>query len=91
MNKTELIGAIAAATDLPKTEVEKMLNAFVGVVSDELVAGNKVAIKGFGTFEVRERAARQGHNPRTKEVIQIAASKAPGFKASSTFKDALNK
>ncbi len=91
MNKTELVGAIASKTELTKVEVEKVVNAFVTVVGEELVSGNKVAIKGFGTFEARERAARQGHNPRTKEVIQIPASKAPGFKASSAFKDLLNK
>lgn len=91
MNKTELVGAIASSTDMSKVDVEKVVNALVTIVGEELVAGNKVAIKGFGTFEARERAARQGHNPRTKEVIQIAASKAPGFKASSAFKELLNK
>ena len=89
MNKTELVAAIAGKAELKKSDVEKVLAAFVDTVEAELKAGNKVALVGFGTFEVRERAARTGINPKTKEKITIAASKAPVFKAGKAFKDAI--
>jgi DNA-binding protein HU-beta len=91
MNKTELVDAIAAKTELTKKDAEKALKAFVDVVTDELKNGGKVQLVGFGTFEVSERAAREGRNPVTKETIKIPASKAPKFKAGKPLKDAINK
>ena len=91
MKKAELITAMAAKTGMKKSDTQKVLEAFIDVVSDELVAGEKVQITGFGTFEVKERAERTGVNPRTKEEITIAASKAPAFKAGKAFKDAVDK
>ena len=91
MNKTELIAAIAAKAELSKKDAEKALNAFVGAVEGALVKGEKIQLVGFGTFEVRERAARTGRNPKTKETITIAASKAPAFKAGKAFKEAIDK
>ncbi len=90
MNKAELIAAIADKAGLKKTDAEKALKAFVDVVSDELVKGEKVQLVGFGTFEVSERPERIGRNPATKETITIAASKAPKFKAGKALKDAVN-
>ena len=81
MNKTELIAAIAAKTGETKKDAEATLNAFVNVVSETLAKGDKVQLVGFGSFEVRKRAARKGRNPQTKEEIKIPASKAPVFKA----------
>ena len=89
MNKTELVAAVAAKAGISKKDADKALAAFVETVEAELKAGNKVALVGFGTFEVRERAARTGINPKTKEKIAIAASKAPVFKAGKAFKDAI--
>ena len=89
MNKTELITAIADKAGIAKKDADKALTAFVEVVTDELKAGGKVQLVGFGTFEVKERAARTGINPQTKAQIQIPASKAPVFKAGKAFKDAL--
>ena len=86
MNKTELITAIADKAGIAKKDADKALTAFVEVVTDELKAGGKVQLVGFGTFEVKERAARTGINPQTKAQIQIPASKAPVFKAGNTFK-----
>ena len=86
MNKTELITAIADKAGIAKQDADKALTAFVEVVTDELKAGGKVQLVGFGTFEVKERAARTGINPQTKAQIQIPASKAPVFKAGNTFK-----
>lgn len=91
MTKTELIAAVAAQADLSKKDAEKAVNAVVGAVSDALVKGEKVQLVGFGTFEVRDRAAREGKNPLTGEKIQIAASKSPAFKAGKALKDAVNK
>ena len=91
MNKTELVTAIANNTELTKKDAEAALKAFIDVVGDELSKGEKVQLAGFGTFEVVERAAREGINPRTKETIQIPASKAPTFKAGKALKDAVNK
>lgn len=90
MNKTELVAAIAANTELSKKDADKALKAFIDVVSNELSKGEKVQLAGFGTFEVVERAAREGINPRTKETIQIPASKAPKFKAMKSLKEKVN-
>ena len=87
MNKTELVEAIASSTEMTKTDVDKVVTAFVDVVTEALVKGDKVSLKGFGNFEVRET----GRNPRTGETMTIAASKAPAFKASSALKGAVNK
>jgi DNA-binding protein HU-beta len=91
MNKTELITAIAEKADLTKKDAEKAVKAFEDVVMEELAEGRKVQLVGFGTFEVVERAARQGRIPMTKEAIEIPASKAPKFKVGKVFKDAVNK
>ena len=91
MNKSELIAAMAEKSGLSKKDSEKALGAFMDTVVDALKDGDKVALVGFGTFDVRERAARTGLNPRTKEPIESAASKAPAFKAGKAFKDELNK
>ncbi len=90
MNKTELVAAIAEKASLSKKDSEKALKAFIDVVSDELKKGEKVQLVGFGTFEVIERAAREGRNPLTGEKMQIKASKAPKFKAGKALKDAVN-
>ena len=90
MNKTELVASIAEKAAISKKDAEKALAAFVDTVSVELKAGGKIQLVGFGTFEVRERAARTGKNPRTGEKIQIAASKNPVFKAGKALKDAIN-
>lgn len=90
MNKTELISAIAKSTELTKKDAEKALKAFIDVVGDELSKGEKVQLAGFGTFEVVERAAREGINPRTKEAITIPASKAPKFKPMKSLKEKVN-
>ena len=91
MNKTELVAAIAAKAGLEKAEAVKALKAFEEVVTEELANGGKVQLVGFGTFEVAERAAREGRNPKTKEVMPIPASKAPKFKAGKALKDSVNK
>ena len=90
MNKTELIAAIAAKTGETKKDAEATLNAFVNVVSETLAKGDKVQLVGFGSFEVRKRAARKGRDPQTKEEIKIPASKAPVFKAGKALKDLVN-
>ena len=90
MNKTELIAAIAEKTELSKKDSEKVLKAFIEVVTEELKKGEKIQLVGFGTFEVVERAARDGRNPQTGEVMPIPASKAPKFKAGKALKDMLN-
>jgi DNA-binding protein HU-beta len=86
MNKTELIAAIADKAGIAKKDADKALAAFIETVTDALKAGDKVQLVGFGTFEVKERAARTGINPQTKAQIKIPASKAPVFKAGNTFK-----
>lgn len=86
MNKSELIAAIADKAGIAKKDADKALNAFVESVVEELKAGGKVQLVGFGTFEVKERAARTGINPQTKQQIKIPASKAPVFKAGQSFK-----
>ena len=91
MNKAELIAAIAAKTGETKKTAEKLVNAFVETVTEALTEGDKVQLVGFGSFEVRKRAARKGRNPQTKEEIKIPASKAPVFKAGKAFKDLVYK
>ena len=90
MNKTDLIAAVAEKSSLSKKDAEKAINAFVATVTDSLKTGEKVQMVGFGVFEVRERPAHKGHNPMTGAEIEIAASKAPVFKAGKALKDALN-
>ena len=90
MNKTELVAAIAEQTELSKKDAEKALKAFTDIVADELKKGEKVQLVGFGTFEVSERAAREGRNPQSGERMTIAASKAPKFKAGKALKDMIN-
>ena len=90
MNKSDLVAAMAAKTGDTKKCVEETLNAFVDVVTEALVKGDKVPLVGFGTFDVSERKAREGRNPRTGETVTIAARKAVTFKAGSALKDAVN-
>jgi len=90
MNKTELIAAVAEQAGLSKKDAEKAVKAFTDVITDELKKGEKIQIVGFGTFEVSERAAREGRNPHTGETMKIEASKAPKFKAGKALKDAVN-
>ena len=89
MNKVELIAAVAEKANLSKKDAEKAVAAVVGSIEAALAAGEKVQLIGFGTFEVRERAARVGRNPQTKEAIKIAASKQPVFKAGAALKNAV--
>ena len=91
MTKTELIAAVAAKTGLTKKDAEKAVNATIDAITEGLVNGDKVNVSGFGIFEVKAREARVGRNPRTKETIQIPATKLPAFKASKTLKDAIAK
>lgn len=90
MNKTELIEKIAAGSGLPKTDAKKALDATVAAIKEALIAGDKIALVGFGTFSVSERPAREGINPATKEKITIAAKKVAKFKAGAELADALN-
>ena len=90
MNKTEFISAIAEKAELSKKDAEKALKAFTDVVEEELKKGEKIQLVGFGTFEVSERAAREGRNPQTGETMKIEASKAPKYKAGKALKDAVN-
>ena len=90
MNKAELIAAVAENAELTKKDAEKALKAFVEVVTEQLKEGEKVQLVGFGTFEVSERAAREGRNPQTGKTMKIAACKAPKFKAGKALKDAVN-
>lgn len=90
MNKNELVTSMADKAGMKKTEVEKVLKAFTETVTEELKKGEKIQLVGFGTFEVAERPAREGRNPRTGETMPIAASKAPKFKAGKALKDAIN-
>ena len=90
MNKTEFISAIAEKAELSKKDAEKALKAFTDVVEEELKKGEKIQLVGFGTFEVSERAAREGRNPQTGETMKIEACKAPTFKAGKALKDAVN-
>jgi DNA-binding protein HU-beta len=90
VNKTELIEAIAASADIPKTTAGKALDAVLDSITNALKSGDSVVLVGFGTFAVKERAARTGRNPKTREEIAIPASKVPGFKAGKALKDAVN-
>lgn len=90
MNKTELINAVAAETQLSKKDSEKAVSAVIEVITEQLAKGEKVVLVGFGTFEVRHRAARKGRNPSTKEEIMIPAAKAPAFKAGKGLKTRVN-
>lgn len=89
MNKTELVAAVAAKAELSKKDADAAVTALFDAVKDALADGDKVSVVGFGTFAVKERAARTGLNPRTKEAIEIPASKVPSFKAGSALKDAV--
>ena len=91
MNKAELIAAVAAKTGDTKKAAEASVNAVVAAITESLKKGDKVQLVGFGSFEVRKRAARKGRNPQTKEEIKIPASKAPVFKAGKALKDLVNK
>ncbi len=90
MNKTELVAAMAEQAGISKKDAESALKAFTDVVATEMKNGGKVQLVGFGTFEVAERAAREGRNPLTGATMTIAASKAPKFKAGKALKDMLN-
>ena len=90
MNKTDLVAAMAEQAGLSKKDAEKALKAFTDVVAEELKKDGKVQLVGFGTFEVAARSAREGRNPQTGDVMKIAASKAPKFKAGKALKDMLN-
>ena len=90
MNKAELIAAMAAKTGETKKSAEESLNAFVSVITEALKNGDKVQLVGFGSYEVKTRAARKGRNPQTKEELVIPASKAPVFKAGKALKDLIN-
>ena len=90
MNKAELISAVAEKTGLSKKDSEKAINATFDTITLSMEAGEKVQLVGFGTFEVKERAAREGRNPKTGEVIKIEASKKPSFTASKVLKDQVN-
>ena len=90
MNKTELVAAVAEQAGLSKKDAEAAVKAFTDVVSDALKKGDKIQLVGFGTFEVSERAAREGRNPQTGASMQIKASKTPKFKAGKALKDLVN-
>ena len=89
MNKTELISACAESTGLSKKDSERVLNAAIDAITEALVKGEKVQISGFGIFETKNREARIGRNPHTKETIEIPATRVPGFKASKALKDSV--
>jgi DNA-binding protein HU-beta len=89
MNKQDVIGLLAGQVDLSKKKTEEVIDGFLKLVVDQLAAGEKVQLFGFGNFEVSERAARNGVNPKTKEKIKIAASKGVKFKPAKNFKDAV--
>ena len=91
MNKTELIAAAAEQTGLTKKDTERVINAALDAITAELVKGNKVQLSGFGSFETKDREARVGRNPHTKEAIEIAATRVPTFKASKALKDTVSK
>jgi len=90
MNKTQLIDVVAVKTGLKKKEADAAVNATIEAIAEALKAGDKVQLIGFGTFEVKERAAREGRNPKTGETITIAASKHPAFTAGKALKDSVN-
>lgn len=90
MNKSELVDAVAESADLSKAAAGRAVDSMVGAITDSLKQGEQVTLVGFGTFLIRERAARTGRNPRTGEAIEIAAAKNPAFKAGKALKDAVN-
>ena len=90
MNKAELIDVVASSADLSKADATRAVDAVIDNITETLRGGDSVTLVGFGTFEVRARAARAGRNPQTGETIQIKASNAPAFKAGKAFKDAVN-
>ncbi|MCD7808195.1 MAG: HU family DNA-binding protein [Erysipelotrichaceae bacterium] len=90
MNKTELVDKVANGAGITKVDAEAAINAFIATVGDALKEGDKVVLKGFGTFEVRERKERVGRNPQTGEAVMIPASKTPAFKASTVLKKSVN-
>lgn len=90
MNKTEFVGEVADATGLSKSDAANAVDAMFDTITGALKSGDKVSLVGFGTFQVRERAARQGRNPKTGELINIPAGKTPAFKAGKALKDAIN-
>ena len=89
MKKDELVQAIAESADLGKAEANRALDAVVQTITSAVASGDKIQIPGLGTFEPRERSAREGRNPQTGETLQIAATTVPGFKAASAFKQAV--
>ncbi|MBR5218546.1 MAG: HU family DNA-binding protein [Clostridia bacterium] len=89
MNKAELVAAIAAKSDLSKKDADKVLTSVIGAITDALIAGDKVQLVGFGTFETRNRAARKGKNPQTGAEVMIPAAKVPVFKAGKALKDSV--
>ena len=91
MNKTELIAAVAEKAGMTKKDAERVVNATIETITESLVKGEKVQVSGFGIFEVKSREARIGRNPRTKQSIQIPATRLPAFKASKTLKDTVAK
>ncbi len=90
MNKTELISAVAQEAEMTKKDAEKAVKAVIDVISKTLVKGEKVQLIGFGTFEIRQRKAREGHNPATKQAIKIPASKSPAWRVSKQLKEKVN-
>lgn len=90
MNKQQLVDSASDAADLGKNEISRALDALLSTITDALKAGEKVTLTGFGSFEVRERAARMGRNPQTGEAMSVPASRAPAFKAGKALKDAVN-
>jgi len=91
MNKSDLVAVVADKMNATRKDAEASLNAVIDAITESLVKGEKIQLVGFGSFEIRKRAARKGRNPQTKEEIRIPASKAPVFKAGKAFKDAVNK
>ncbi len=91
MTKAELIALVSEKADLTKKDADKAVSAVIDAITETLISGEKVSLVGFGTFEVKERAERMGHNPQTGEAMVIAASKAPVFKAGTALKNAVNK
>lgn len=91
MNKTELIASVAEKSGTTKKDAERVVNATLDTIAAELAKGNRVQLSGFGIFEVKSRQARVGRNPRTKEAVEIPATKQPVFKASKVFKDTVSK
>ena len=90
MKKTEIMSALAEKTGLTKADVEKVYNATFELIKEELSKGNEMSVAGFGKFKITERAAREGRNPKTGEIIKIAASKSVGFKAGKELKETVN-